>query len=68
MIYVLAFCQCWARDFTSKSSYLKTDTAFARTHMFYFYSFLRSGIQAQVTFRDGFDHEDASQTEAAEAL
>lgn len=37
------------------------DKGFARTPMFYFYSFLRSGIWAQVTFCDGFDHEDTSQ-------
>lgn len=61
MIYVLGFCQRRAKDSTSKSSYLETDSVFTQTPMFYFYSFLRSGIWAQVTFRDGFDHEDASQ-------
>lgn len=41
-------------------SYL-TGILFSQTPMFYFYSFLRSGIWTQVTFRGGFDHEDASQ-------
>lgn len=36
MIYVLAFCQCWARDSTSKSSYLKTDNVLPRPPCFIF--------------------------------
>ena len=57
MIYVLAFC----RRFHFKKLLPEDWQQVVQTPMFYFYSFLRSGILAQVTFCDGFDHEDARQ-------